>query len=145
MEKVTMPIEMKDADNGLGIIVTGRGVITENEYVGSYTRHLTQDRDKLKNYRYNLNDWTAVTKVEVSTKAINQIAQLCSDAMKINPDAVVAHVADKQITFGLSRMWEMLLEKPTWETMVFKSREVAEAWIKKRITERYGLNDLTFS
>ncbi len=139
-----MPIEMKDADNGLGVIFTGRGVITENEYAESYTKHLTQDREKFKNYRYGLNDWTAVTKVEVSTQAIDEIARLCNEALKINPHPVVAHVADKNITFGLSRMWEMLLGVTKWETMVFRSRDEAEAWIKKKVIEKYGIDYLSF-
>ena len=145
MVNVAMPIEMKDADNGLGVIITGHGAVTENEYVSVFTKHLTQDREKFKNYRYSLLDWTAVTEVGVSTKAIDHVAQLCSEAIKLNPDPVVAHVADQKLTFGLSRMWEMLVGEPRWETMVFRAREESEVWIKQRIMEKYGLKNLTLS
>ncbi len=101
-----MPIELKDTDKGLGVLITGSGIVTANEYINNFTRHLTQNRDKFRSYRYSLDDWTAVNKVEVPTEAITHIAQLCNEAQKINPDVVVAHVADKNITFGLSRMLE---------------------------------------
>ena len=106
-----MPIDIKDLDNGLGVIFTGRRILTENEYLDIYKKHLTQDRDKFQKYGYSLNDWEAVTEVEISSDAIAQIAYLCKNDAKINPGLVVAHAANKTITFGLSRMWEILSEE----------------------------------
>ncbi len=137
-----MPIEMKDSDNGLGVIVTGRRIVSENEYVNSYKKHLSQDRNKYQ--KYSLNDWSTVTEVKVSSDAIAQIAELCKNAAKINPDVIVAHIANKDITFGLSRMWEMLSDETKWEVMVFRNREDAEAWIRQKVEEKYGIGDLTF-
>lgn len=139
-----MPIQMKDSDNGLGVIVTGSSIVTENEYLDSYKKHLSQDRDKFLKYRYSLNDWTAVTEVKVSTNAIVQIAEVCKHSANINPDSIVAHVATKDITFGLSRMWEFLSDETKWEIMVFRNRKDAEAWITQKIKETYGIGDLTF-
>ncbi len=110
-----------------------------------FTKHLTQDREQFKNYRYSLLDWAAVTEVGVSAKAIDQVAQLRREFIKINPDSVVAHVANQKITFGLSRVWEMLVGEPRWETMVFRAREESEVWIEQRIMEKYGLKNLTLS
>ena len=137
-----MPIEMKDLDNGLGVIVTGHRIVTENEYLDSYIKHLSQDRDKFLKYRYSLNDWAAVTEVEVSSNAIVQIAELCKHSANINPDIVVAHVATKDITFGLSRMWEFLSDETKWDIMVFRNRKDAEAWIRQKVKEKYGIGDL---
>jgi aconitase A len=97
-----MPIEMKNANNGIGVIFTGRSIITENEYLDSYKEHLSQDEDKYQMYRYGIHDWTAVTKVKVSSNAIRQVATLSIDAAKINPIVVTVLVATQDITFGLS-------------------------------------------
>ena len=140
-----MPIEIKDLDDGMGVSIIGRGVVTEEEYVDTLKKHLTQDKNKFKKYRYSISDYTAATKEKVPTKAINLIAQLCKEAALVNPDAVVAVVADKDITYGLSRMWEFFLGEIIWEVMVFRSRHDAETWVKKRVNEKFGINDLTMA
>ena len=140
-----MPIEMKDSDNGLGLIVTGRKIIMENEYLDSYKNQLSQDRGNYKKYRYSLHDWSEVTDVEVSSDAIGQIAELCRDFATINPNFIVAHVATLDITYGLSRMWEVLSDETNWEIMVFRHRKDAEAWIRQQVKEKYEICDLSFS
>ena len=139
-----MPIEMKDSDNGLGVIFIGRGIVGEIEYLDLYRKHLAQDKDKYQKYRYCLNDWEEVTGVEVSSNAIDQIAGLCIDSAKINPYPVIALIATKDITYGLSRMWEILSNDTEWEIMVFRKRDDAEAWIRQKVRVKYGIGDLTF-
>lgn len=50
----------------------------------------------------------------------------------------------KMTTIISRKMWEMLSDEMNWETMVFRNREDAEAWIKERVKEKYGIDDLTF-
>ena len=38
-----MPVEIRDVSDGLGVLITGRGLNTEKEYVDVFTKHLTQD------------------------------------------------------------------------------------------------------
>jgi hypothetical protein len=140
-----MPIEMQDLDGGLGILVTGSGVVTEEEFVVSYKKHLLQDESKFKKYRYHLSDHTAVTKVEVPTKALEVIAKLSKEASKVNPDAVLATVADQDLIYGLTRMFHFLAEETGWEMNVFRLREEAEAWIRKMVKERFNIDDLTMA
>jgi hypothetical protein len=143
-KELVMPIDIKDTDNGLGIIFSGSRIITENEYLDIYKKHLTQDRDKFQKYAYSLNDWTAVAEVEVSSGAIAQIADLCKNAATINPDLVVTHSSNQAITYGLSRMWEILADETKWEIMVFRNREDAEDWIRQKVKEKHGISNLTF-
>jgi hypothetical protein len=67
-----MPIEIKDLEGGLGNIILGRGIVTEEEFVDVLKKHLTQDKEKFKKYRYSLTDYTAVTKVEFPQKQLNE-------------------------------------------------------------------------
>ena len=140
-----MPIEMKDSDHGLGVVNTSRRVITENEYLDSYKNHLSQDKDKFQKYRYSLNDWSEATDVEVPSNSIAQISELCKKkSATINPYPVVSQAAAKDTTFGLSIMWEILSDETNWDIMVFRDREDAEAWIRQKVKEKYGIGDLTF-
>ena len=78
----------------------GRSIITENEFFNAYKKHLTQDKDKYRKYIYGLHDFTEVTEINVSTDAFREIADFAVNASKINPDAITALVASKDITFG---------------------------------------------
>jgi hypothetical protein len=49
-----MPIEIRDLDNGIGVLISGTGVVTEEEFVDSHKKHLTQDEEKFKKYRYSM-------------------------------------------------------------------------------------------
>jgi len=42
-------------------------------------------------------------------------------------------------------MWEILVDRVDWETMVFRSREDAEAWITKKVKEEFGIDNPIFS
>jgi hypothetical protein len=108
-------------------------------------QHLSQAAGKFKKYRFSLCDYRGLTKIEVSTPSIQLIANLCRSAAAVNPDAVVALVAESDLSYGLSRMWEMLCEDIAWETCVFKRYEEAEAWIRERVEERWNIVDLTIS
>jgi hypothetical protein len=140
-----MPIEIKDSDGGLGNIITSRGILTDKEFADALKQHLTQDKNKFRNYKYSLCDYSAVKKIKVSTQSIQLIADYCKKSSIANSKVVVAIVAKQDVIYGMARMWEILSEATKWETMVSRNREEAEAWIKQRVKQKYGIDDLTFS
>ena len=140
-----MPILVRDLNNGLGVSMTGWGDVTEKEYIDTFTKHLTQDKYKLKKYRYCIADWTAVSKMDIPTKAVQFIAGLSKSASLVNPDVVIATVADQDAMFALSRMAQTLRDGTDWENEVFRDRQDAEAWIAERVKRKYGIDDPTFS
>ena len=79
-----MPMETKDLDGGVGVLISASGLVTETEYLDALTKHLTQDEEKFKKYRYTLCDYTAITDVEVSADAIRRVAELSKTAAVIN-------------------------------------------------------------
>jgi hypothetical protein len=139
-----MSFEIRDLNGGVGVIITGEGVVTEKEYVDVLVKHLTQDETKFKKYRYSLSDYTAVTEIIIPTEAIELIATYCESASKVNPKPVIALVADQDLIFGLSRMWELLIDATEWVTGVFRKRDDAEAWITQNVKEKYGIDGITF-
>ncbi len=141
---IVMPIEIYDLDNGIGVLIKGHGVVTNDEYSNTLKKHLTQDPDKIKKYRYSLSDYTEVTKAEVRTETIKIIANRCISASKVNPNIVHATVSSQDLIFGLSRMWEALSSETTWEIQVFKGKEEAKEWIEERVKAKWNITDLTW-
>ena len=140
-----MSIETTDLDGGIGVLFVGRGIVTNQEYIDIYERHLKQDKEKFSKYRYSLSDFTEVTDVDVNNESIQFIAGLCISASRINPYPIVALVADMSLVYGLSRMFEALSNETGWEIMVLRSKEEAVKWIKERVKNKYGIDNLSFS
>jgi deoxyhypusine synthase len=139
-----MPIEFVNQDEGRGNIIIGSGILTGKEYIEAFKRHLEQGKEKLKKHRYSLTDLTSVTKIEgFPNSVIKESVLLCEQMAQINADIVVATAAEKTIMFGLSRMWEILMDETTWDIMVFNTRDAAEKWIKETVKNKFGIEDLT--
>ena len=140
-----MPIEITDTDSGIGNIILGSGIITGGQYINAMTAHLSQDESKLIRYKYSLCDFSKTAEAGVTIDNIEHIVKLCRKAADINTDAVVALVGEKDGVFNLAKTWQFLFGDSNWEVQVFRSRENAEAWIKARIQEKHGIDDLSFS
>jgi len=76
--------------------------------------------------------------------AIERIAVVSKNAAAVNPDIVIATVADQDIMYGLSRMAQTLRDRTDLENDVFRNRQDAEAWIRERVKEKYGIDDPVF-
>ena len=140
-----MSVEIRDTDGGLGNIITGRGIIEEGEAIDVFIGHLTQDEEKFKKYKYSLSDYTATINIDFSNKSLELIAKHCNMASKVNSDAIVAYVTNKEPIFALIKIYEILSSETTWERMVFTNREDAEVWIRERVKEKFGIGNLTFN
>ena len=140
-----MAITISDSDGGLGAIIRGEGRVEESELLAALKEHLFQDPEKFRRYRYSLSDYSEISELDLSTQAIETIANYCREASAVNPDAIVTIVAYRDFLYGLSRMWEAWLADTDWETMIFRTREEAEAWLRQRVEEKYGITSLTFS
>ena len=139
-----MPIDIKDCDGGIGNIIVGRGIITDQGLIDSLKKHLTQDKEKLKKYKFSLTDFTAVLKLAIDSEGVKFIAELSEEASKVNPDPIVAIVSKKDHIYGLSRMYESLIGMTNWKIMVFRSKTEAVEWIMENVRERFGIGNLTF-
>ena len=138
-----MPIKIKDVDNGFGNLILMSGIITEIEFAEAMHGHLSQDPDKFRKYLFSLTDLSEVTELDLSTSVIEKHSRACIHSAEINSEAIVAVVAPRDLEFGFSRMWEILCEEISWEIRVFRNKEEAEIWIRKRVKIKWGLSDLT--
>jgi len=60
---------------------------------------------------------------------VRRLIEVDRSLVELIPRTAIAIVAPKDELFGLSRMWEMMVGVPGWETRVFRSRADAEAWL----------------
>ena len=58
----------------------------------------------------------------------------------IRTGALVAILAQREVNYGLSRMWQTFAEATGCEIMVFRSREELDLWLRVRLKEKFGLD-----
>ena len=97
--------------------------------------------DEIGKWRYSLIDLTDVQSMAINYDNVNFIVtqneRIASHAV---PGVLLAVASPKDIGFGLSRMWEMLVETVGWETMTFRSVTEAEGWIQDRLKQKFGID-----
>jgi hypothetical protein len=126
-----MPIEIEYLDGGYRIECIGKGVVTGEEiYNGN---RIIYSGDTLSRHRYQIVNFTNVEKLSVSRDEAVRLANQDIEASKTNPNIVIAVVATLNHAFGLGRMWEAHANMSGFETMVFRTREDAMAWIERKI------------
>jgi hypothetical protein len=140
-----MPIKLKNLDAGLGVVFIGEGIVTGEEIIRA-NRTVLSFGKKIRASKYCIIDYSNATKYDVSTSEIEVIATQDKEISEYVPEYLVAIVAKKNLEFGVSRMWETVVEAKglKWETMVFKDRDDAEEWIKRKVSEKYNI-DLTLA
>jgi hypothetical protein len=145
----TMPIEIKDCDRGIGNIIESRGVVTDQELIDSLKKYLTHDKEKFKKYKYILFDHTALTKMDITNETVEFIAELIEETSRVNPDSIVAMVAyvsmeaNIDIINRISRLHELFIYRSCWETMLFRTKPQAVRWIKEKVRDKFGIDDLS--
>src|SRR5262245_60801885 len=135
-----MPIRIEIRQAGAGVILDWSGSLTLSDFHEVQTGFLTSS-EKLKQVKYILVDLTFVATLNVPYRDMELIAQ--GDmrlAQNATPGVLFAVAAPRDLGFGLARMWQVLAEKTKWETMVLRSRAEAEAWIRERAHEKFGLD-----
>jgi len=115
-------------DAGTLLVFKGSGVLTGVEIIET-TRKLVESGDAVRRVRRTLVLFDQVTKVDVSADDIRRLIEVDRSLVELIPRTIIAIVAPKDELFGLSRMWEMMVGVPGWETRVFRSRPDADAWL----------------
>ncbi|HEV3027318.1 MAG TPA: hypothetical protein VG457_07075, partial [Planctomycetota bacterium] len=104
-------------DQGSFLILKGSGALTGRELIET-TRELIEAGDAVRRVRFTLILFDEVARVEVSADDVRRLVEVDKVLMKLIPRTLIAIVAPKDELFGLSRMWEMMVGVPGWETRV---------------------------
>jgi hypothetical protein len=133
-----MPIDIKYLDKGTGVLHVGRGTLTGKEILEAKLATFGSE-ERTKRYQYGLIDYSQVDDVLISSQELATVVGYDKRAAKIAPGIPVVIVGEKDIVFGLARMWEAFMLDAGWETHVFRSREQSEDWIRARVRNKYGV------
>ena len=145
-----VPINIKECDGGIGILIESRGRVTDQELIDSLEKPLLHDREKFKTYRYVLVDHTSLTSLDLTDETVDYISGLFAEASSVNPEAILAMVA--YVSYGANidlidtalQMRKLFMKRSCWETLQFKTRPEAVRWLRGKLNDKFGIGDLTF-
>ena len=123
-----MPLTYEDTKDG-GILVKGKGVISANE-IKEINNDLYRSPENILKIKYQLWDLTEVSDALVSNADITFFANQDNAAVEVNPNMIIAIVANSDLIFGLSRMWDVY---SNFKHMVYRDIADAEKWIDEMI------------
>jgi len=126
-------------DGGMGILIAGDGIVTGDDLIAA-NKTIYASNEAIKKMKCQLCDFTAVTEFNLSSEDIQNIARYDIEAAKTNPKIVVALVGEKDLIYGLSRMWEAYVSDTGFRTMVFRTRAEAETWLKQTVKQRFNID-----
>ena len=128
-----MPIEIRHIDEGVGIEMIGKGRVTGKEICDALNEIYSSEM--LPRQKYQIWCFTEVKDFDFPKEDFDRMVSQDAKASQTNPSIVVAVVGEKDLIFGISRMWEthMEIKETGFETMTFRKREDADAWISSRI------------
>lgn len=132
-----MACEVAYLQRASGLLVIGSGLLLGEE-LRECKKRLLEAPARIKQCMYAIVDLFAVTASQVSISDLEQSAEQDKRiAALIRPGAIVAVVAPRDSEYDLGKAWEALAKSTGWETMVFRSREEGEAWVRWRVREKF--------
>lgn len=84
--------------------------------------------------RLQLLDLSAVEELDVTSEETKALARQDVSASATSPGMAIVIIADEDLAFGLSRMWEAFTATGDLRTAVVRTRREAERWIRDNVT-----------
>ena len=134
-----MPIEIRFADNRLGVVLRTVGSVSSREFIDTHVAFFHENKRALATIRYWYSDFSDADAFDVTSNDFRRLADACMDLARVNTTVIVAICAPQMLEFGLSRMWQVFTDQTGWITQVFSEEDGAKAWLCKTLHE-----DLTF-
>jgi len=115
-----------------GILVKATGYVDIEDLI-SITRDICEDKESFLKYEYAFNDLSEVTKFNVTTEKVVQLAKLNLQYHRLHPEyRIVVHTVSDLI-FGLSRMWTSYLGSAGPRIYLTKNKEKASNWLSDEL------------
>ena len=140
-----MPVDVQRVHGGLGRLFLCRGAVKGGEFIARNQEMLSAKAD-YRGVRWVLIDQTRSTSLDIPSAEVQVIVEQDERLAAELPELVIGVVVPQDLGFGVSRMWEMLTERPGWSVRVFRARPEAEAWLREEVRRKFGMElpeDLT--
>ena len=128
-----MAIKINYLDGGIGIEIVAAGIVSGDEVLEAHKE--IYNEENLHRQRYQIIDRTRCDYYCIRPEEIEKIAALDIAAAKINPHIVIAVVSPTDLQYGMSRMWQIYVEKSPLKTHIFRDRQSADAWIQEQLSK----------
>jgi hypothetical protein len=129
-----MPVNVIQVGDG-GVIIRGEEVVTGRELIDS-NYFLYGFTEKIKTLKYQIVDTTQITEVIVSKDEITAAAGQDKRASEINPDLLIAFVANNDLISDLCRIWQAATDSSSIASMLFSNMESAHEWINGKLKDK---------
>ena len=140
IESSFMPISIEGRQDGAGVIYHCHGDMTIDDFFQAGIGFLAFP-EEIKKWRYAIIDLTFVGAMKINSDDIRTVVEQNKRVAALAiPGAILAVASPKDPGYGLSRIWEVLMEQIGWEIMTFRSRPEADAWIRQRAKQKFNLD-----
>ena len=126
-----MPVKYSYVENG-GLLVAGTGTLVDEDII-EVNRSIYASPEMIKKIRYQIVDFTAVDDWQITSDGVRAIAEQDRRAAEVNPTMLIAVAGSKDVTFGLSRMWQAYADPAPFKTEVFRTVEECHEWIRSQL------------
>ncbi|MGC1617587.1 MAG: hypothetical protein WA765_03770 [Candidatus Acidiferrum sp.] len=132
-----MPLETHILHGGMGRrwvfsgVLAGQDLIARNDHIFNSQSY--------EGVRWLIIDETAVTSLDLTGEQIRTIKRQDDRLALVLPEMVTAVIVPSDLGFGMTRMWEMLTERPGWSVRAFRSMAAAEIWLRAEVHRKFGI------
>ena len=124
-----MPVTTNFLENGAGIEFMSSGIVTGKEIIEANRKIYTPEN--LSRLKYKIIDRTTCKKYLVTSEEMKTIANQDVQASKINRNITIVLVTSTKLQYGMTRMWQVYIDKTGWNSEIFNNRENANVYINK--------------
>ena len=122
-----MPVSVEFENDGIGILITGRGNTEAEEFI--QINHQIYVPDVMAKLRYQLVDMTEVDQVDTSIEKIRAIAEADKAAAELMPGLKIAIVVSQDVLKGFAEIYTRIAEGEHLKAKVFSNVKEARIWI----------------
>ncbi len=138
---VSMPIKVLEVAGGLGVALVCSGDIAGADFINATRELLTWEKDRLAKLILAFVDQSSATTFAVQSSDLDILASLdLRLAELVSPGMLVAVTAPQDLQFGMSRMWQALAQRTSWEVIVVRDDEEAIGWLRDRSRLKFGVD-----
>lgn len=131
-----MPFKITKRKDG-GVLYEFHGLVTPEENQAARKKAIGNDLGKIKKIRYVISDYSKTENFSHTTEDVKKMAASARNLFELNPKMVMAFVMPNDLFFGTARVWRAYADDED-RVMVSKSRNEAEIWVHKKLSEESG-------
>lgn len=122
-----------------GILIKGMDTVTGKELISLIT-NIYEDTETYTANDFGFNDFSEITKLDITTEQITKIAKLNLQYHRVNPEYRIVTYTTSDLVFGLSRMWTSYLGSEGPRTYLARDKDKAVEWLSAELDREITLS-----